>query len=242
MLATRMKLATASLLLLLAAPATATILPLPDEASWVGGWYDSSGPRVLAYDQNTGRMTYSAAKGGIYKGNEEWWFREDDNNGFFTWTATIDRHGNLVGTGAMSLTIDIGNGLELLATGDVVDFGFAEPPYCDLDPDGCLFVQPRVAIRTRFLDERLASFLGNYWVWAGSLELSMPGIDPLLSSFRCGGANNCNYSGDFIIGSQIPVSEPTTVGALAIGLLAIAIARRRKPKATEQRERMVESE
>lgn len=111
MLATRMKLAAALLLLLLSAAATATILPLPDEAFRVGGWYDSAGPTDLAYDENTGRMTYSAAKGGIYKGDEDWWFREDDNNGFFTWTATIDRHGNLVGVGAMSMLIDIGNGL-----------------------------------------------------------------------------------------------------------------------------------
>jgi hypothetical protein len=64
-LATRMKLAAASLLVLVTATAAATTLPLPDEASRLGGWYDSrTGGLDLSYEARPSTSSVARGPGG----------------------------------------------------------------------------------------------------------------------------------------------------------------------------------
>jgi hypothetical protein len=209
------------------------MIPLGAEST--GGTFNTASNRVEAinfnYDNSTGHMTYSANGGGLSLPDVPPPFGRDAD-GLFAWTANINRDGTLNGIGAMSFALDIGNGIELLATGKVVDFGFGAEPTCFGQPlpAVCDIRHPQVAIEITYIDARIAS-LGNLWLWKGFVS-SNHGHGPLdLHSFDCNRAtrNNCGrFSGDQTYGYNVAVSEPHALMLMTFGLFALGAWRRAK--------------
>lgn len=222
-----------ALIATLGAAQSAYAIPIPNGVE-TGGFYTGAnhiGTAVLAYDDLTGNMSYQAGGGRIY----DLGFAPSpyaDSTGLFSWNANVNQSGQLQGTGSASFMLDIGNGVELLASGQVVDFGFRNGSGC-FGPGNalCTGLSPQVAIQTTFVDPRIADYLGDLWLWTGSIVVSWTTGSPLMPSFQCAspqpsGTNCSHFSGDSITGYK-SVSEPGALSMLALGLLVVGFAGRR---------------
>jgi hypothetical protein len=229
-----------ALITTLAAAHSAFAVPIPSGAL-TGGFYTGAnrvGSAVLNYDSLTGNMSYQAGGGSLHDHR----FASSpygDVNGLFSWSANVNRNGQLQGTGTASFMLDIGNGIELLASGQVVDFGFRNGTACFGGNALCLGNSPQVAIQTTFVDPRISAYLGDLWLWTGSMALSWSTGSPLLPSFQCNSpqpsSTSCyHFSGDSIIGYR-SVSEPGALTMLALGLLVVGFAQRGRRLARGER-------
>ena len=207
---------------------------VPDGATEVGRFFSGVnfvGTAALAYDSSSGQLSYHVGGGDFVPANTL--DPLGPFTGLFGWTAVIDQLGEIQGTGAASMILDLGNGPELLATGTVVDFGFRSVSCFPAGAADCLsfFSHPQVSIEMSFVDPRIAQFLGDFWLWEGFLTIDMD--QRLLSdNFLCGitpsSSVNCGRSsGDEIVGYR-NVAEPGTLALLSLGLLGLGLARRRR--------------
>jgi hypothetical protein len=215
-----------------------------ENAVEVGFMHFPSG-KEISYDSETGVMSYRL----VYPVSPDWEFGNigigfpflspaTQYNGFFSWTATLDpATGQLQDKGSAVLALELGSGLELVATGSVVDFGFRSS-YCYVeiapsDPDPvqrCILDLPLVGISIDYLDPRFSDYLGNYWTTGAWVQVYQPGFG-LPESFYCSTRweNNVDcgrYSNDVVVAFK--VSEPESLALLGLGLLALSLARRRK--------------
>ena len=182
-------------------------------------------------------MSYSVAGGAL---NFPATSGQGENfSGLFAWTARVDSWGNLQGSGAATLVLDLGSGPEILMTGSVIGFGARDGARCGETQLGdgttqtsCSLVTPQVAIVPVYLDSRAAAYLGDYMIWLGSFTLAFGESLSLSENFDCtdfsaGNAPSCGrYSGDALIGYVVP--EPGILVLLSLGIAGLTFARRRK--------------
>jgi hypothetical protein len=223
------------------------ILEYPENSSGYlflpGGWQ-------YTYDADTGVMSYRLNYPpspdsdpdfrNVHIGENSSFPPHSSYSGFFSWTATISQTGQVLDPGSAVLALELGSGLELVATGSVVDFGFRSAGvYCGSDPspDGdptrrCILDRPRAAIAIDHIDPRFSDYLGNYWISGAWVQLYQPEAS-LSQSFRCTGGPddlNCTRESHDIV-TTYRVAEPGTLPLLGLGLLALGLARRRSAAA-----------
>lgn len=207
-------------------------LPIPAGAQRLGDFYTGA-TRVSAssfsFDSASGLMSYSANGGTISASAPSQPPPFGDRNGSFLWSATLDSTGNFLGPGAVSLALDLGSGLELLATGTVTGFGWRDGIDCfpQASPPVCFFQLPQVSMQMTYVDPRIDPYLGNFWLWTGSMVRVGPTSS--LMSFSCGGSSSVScdhFSGDQILGYRVP--EPATLGLFVIMLGLSAFRHKRR--------------
>jgi hypothetical protein len=171
------------------------------------------GPKHYAYDVESGLFTYTA-ENGIFTNNEIgdllFW------SGTLSWSALINQSGELVEGGLMTWRADYGTGLDIRATGKVIDFN---PRIACSDSGLCVSLIPYATIETTYIDPALASVLGHFWqseLWANIFS-------PWKTDFSCDGG--CGFSGHNV--QTYNVSEPTSLGLFGLALTVLGFAGRR---------------
>jgi hypothetical protein len=182
------------------------------------------------YDQASGLMSYSVHRvDGFGLGTVD---------ALMTWGMTVNALGELQGAGTASLALDLGHGIELVASGLIQDFGFQDV-FCG--PGTCQLHRPQLLVETSFVDPRIASFVGKSWLWTLSVDLNdqllhSSGAHPELardvSCTNSGNVNCSRHSGDFIqfYGVPEPESLPLMGFAFASVFLALRVRQRRRTR------------
>ena len=183
----------------------------------------------FSYDQPSGLMSYSVHRvDGFGLGTVD---------AFMTWGMTVNALGELQGTGSASIALDLGHGIELVASGLIQDFGF-ESVSCS--SGHCTLIRPQLLVETSFVDPRFSSFVGKSWLWTLSVDftdqlLHSSGSHPeLANNVSCANSSNVNcrrHSGDFIQFYDVPEPESLPLMSFAFAGAFLALrARRRKAR------------
>lgn len=223
-------------LLLVCGSANAIPMPLVGVDQYEGYVY-LVGPKAFAYDASTGLVTYRAIGGGdVYDLTGS--LADDFFNrrlayalpSLFEWSAVLDETGKLMFGGAATLAIDFGSGLELVASGTVVDFQF-DGNLCNADYALCLVNRPWAKIQNTYTGGAHSDLFADTLLWGGSLSFAigypLSNIDvncPSSPDFQ-----TCSrWSNDFIWGVR-DVPEPSVFAlVLAAGVGLVAVRRRRR--------------
>jgi PEP-CTERM motif len=203
-----------------------TPVDLPQDAVALGSFYsNASSDWSLKFDATTRRMNYSVHMADIHPPGDHSAFPFGGTSfGLYTWTIGVDEQGKLIGDSGMSFAMDVGNGLELLATGKAIDFGF-EYTCWDAPPEAglpCVMGMPKVLFETTYLDARIAQYMGNYWEYTGYVHLISNDWGTLLTrDFDCTYPSvNCGrFSGDVTFGYVVP--EPSSMVLVGLALLGL---------------------
>jgi hypothetical protein len=196
---------------------------VPEGATRTGeGFFMRSGG-TWAYDAVAEQMSYRVPGG-------EFWSPDgvvpsaSRVSGLIAWTAPIDIYGNLKDYGVASVVLDIGNGLELLASGRVIDFAF-DRGFCYPAPaDFCTYTIPQVTVEVDFVDSRVRAWFGDLFLIRNFVQMSFGNVeDNRLVTFNCENGCNNRFSHDDIVAYYVPEPEQlgVTLATLLFGVLAV---------------------
>jgi hypothetical protein len=160
---------------------------VPEGATHTGTGLFMRGGATWTYDAQTEQMSYRVTTAEFWASDSGDRPSDSTVTGLIAWTASIDAYGKLKGNGVASIVLDIGNGLELLASGNVIDFAFDRGFCYPGEADFCTYTIPQVTVKADFVDSRVREWFGDLFLIRTFLGWSFPGVeDNQLTSFSCG--------------------------------------------------------
>jgi hypothetical protein len=228
----------ALLLVLLASPDAHAGLVNLDDDSIRTGYVANLVHESLRYDADSQWMTYNSLSPFNYSNRLGCSFpcepHEETFDGLLAWGAGVDASGHVLDGGAMTWLGNFGSGLEVLATGSLLQIGSAGSlPPIPLPGNGTIYrlASLQFLFDLNFLDQRVEG-MGNRILLAFEQEFESLTPEPFANDFHCAGETpggsifpNCDrFSTSGLIG-QIAVSEPTALTLLLTAMLGSIGAR-----------------
>lgn len=193
------------------------------------------------YDASTDRLRMSSRQETYYRGGGSGPLFTFDS--YFELSASVDKLGRVIDRGSMRWEGDFGSGRELLATGNLIDLGFADTEHradASVDDPNHFWLM-RLLLRVDYLDARFQE-MGNHFGFYYEQLWKTAHTSPFMQDWVCLPNTNIGLrcvgpeSASGIGGVILDVPEPGTLALLTLALVGILPWQRAK-----RRGRLMES-
>jgi hypothetical protein len=202
------------------------LVPLANENEF------AAGPINVTYDSATGN--FQAGGENFFFGYEDPGLLNQDDPGNFTLVATID-HAGVLEAGTLTITGDLGTGMETLLTGDLITgpggiaFGFADPPGGNIFDFMFSVTGGEPTILTNDFIGRYGGIELDAYFDGQTVDIPFPGTWTSDFNNNGGSDNGAGLALTFLI------PEPSSILLMSTGGVLFAAAGRRRFKAAARR-------